>query len=131
MISHEFIEQCPKCGGNLCSRINQESVITTTCYRKFSHAALIETIQCDECGMSWTDTYTFLHGYRGDWMFATPILKCPICGGDNFEIERNERGTKEGQFIQLRCIDNDDFVWGEKYSFSYATLPDPGKDPDI
>jgi hypothetical protein len=124
MISKEYIEKCPKCENTIGTCINQQFIITTSRFRKFIHAILIETLQCNECGETWTETYTFMHGHRGDWIFAEPILKCPICGGDNFEIERHERGRKDGQTLQFRCIENDDFVWSEEYVFDCSTIPD-------
>jgi hypothetical protein len=124
MISKEYVEHCPKCDNIDVTCINQEFIIATSRYRKFIHAILNETIQCSKCGETWIDSHTFLHGHRGDWIFAEPILKCPICGGDNFEIERHERGTKTGQSLQFRCIENDDFVWTEEYTFDHSTIPD-------
>lgn len=124
MRSQEYYDCCPKCGTTKFSLIDREYVITTNIYRQISCTMLRETITCDECGETWFDNYKFLHGNRGDWMFASPILKCPICGGDSFEMERCGRGTKEGQFLSFRCIDNDEFIWGEVYSFSHVDIPE-------
>ena len=122
MITQDYYDCCPKCGNTKLSLIDREYVITTNFYRKITHAKLIETIVCDECGINWLDTYNFVHGHRGDWMFASPILKCPICGGDSFEMECCGRGSKDGISLSFRCIDNDDFIWGEVYAFSHGEI---------
>lgn len=124
MISRDFFVCCPQCGTNYCSLVKREYLITTTSFRKISHTTLVETVTCDECGSTWSDHYEFLNGRRGDWIFSFPILKCPICGGDNFEVECHGRGGRSGQCLQFRCIDNDDFVWREEYAFLHAEVLD-------
>jgi hypothetical protein len=124
MINRKFSECCPECGNNNYSLINREYSITTSCYRKITHTMLIETLKCDKCGVIWFNNYAFLHCRRSDWIFSFPILKCPICGGDNFEIEWQKKGTDTRQCLQFRCIENNDFLWTEEYEFSHSRVPE-------
>jgi hypothetical protein len=126
MKSTVFYDTCPKCGSSVFTVADREYEVRTTSYRKISYTMLIEKVKCESCGLMWCDYYEFINGHRGDWMFASPIVKCPVCGGDNFEMERSGRGTKTGQNLSFRCIEDDDFTWGEVYSFLYAQVRDDG-----
>lgn len=123
MVDNEFYETCPHCGSDEISLCERKFLFFTTWFRKITDTILLETVKCDKCNFSWDDHYPFMNSHRGDWLFASPIIKCPVCGGDNFEIEETGRGSKNGQMLSFRCIEDDNFVWTEVYSYSHTIIP--------
>jgi|GEM_PF-5936504 len=124
MANRRFTEICSHCGSNEIIVYERKFLFSSNWSRKITGTMLLEIVKCNQCNFSWEDQYNFINSHRGDWLFASPILKCPICGGDNFEVELAGRGTMDGQTLSFRCIENNDFSWTEVYSYSHSIIPD-------